>query len=417
MLHTLIADFASALHRNGAPAHAVEGLALELLEVWEGSGSIVSSPTAVWLEVGDRTRVLRLQPGDPDLAQLAALYAWHARVLDERPSVERAQASLAPLLVPGRRWSRRAEAAMFALASGSAGWLIGGSLPDLVGATLGGLAVFAALEALATPAWRPLATVLVGTLAGLAGGIAGLFGATPAAVAIGSVIVVLPGLGMTMAVAEVSAGHWSSGSARLLGAFATAAHLAGGLALGAGITTVLPLAPVAPHLPGAALVVPVVAPVAFGVLLRATPAQIPVITGVSAFGFAIATGVGGPTGAGLAALAVGLVANALSRLRGLPALATSLPGILLLVPGSVGVRGIGQLLADDAVSGTLTAVDALTAAGALALGLLASHALLPARQAASSSPSSGGPSVRSCQVGAFLQKRSHPIISTSQRRT
>ncbi|MEZ4321505.1 MAG: threonine/serine exporter family protein [Myxococcota bacterium] len=375
----MIATFAASLHRSGAPAHVVESLVLDLLEAYGCAGSVVASPTAIWLEVGDRTRVLRLQPGESDLERLTELYAWHERVCTSADARRTARDDLARILDRPARWSLRSEGIAFVIATSSAGWLLGGSAADLVGGAVGGLLVWATLG-VAAPAWRPLLMVVVGVLGGIVGALAGLVGASPASVALASIIVVVPGLGMTIAVAEVAEGHWSSGSARLLGAFGSAAQLAAGLVVGAALTSGLVPAPHAASLPGAFVAVPLLAPLAFAVLLRARPDQIPVVTLVSALGFAVSSHLGGPAGAGVAALGVGLVANLLARVRGTPALATSVPGILLLVPGSVGVRSIGQLLDNDALAGTQTAADALAAAGALALGLITAHALLPARR-------------------------------------
>ena len=52
-----------------------------------------------------------------------------------------------------------------------------------------------------------------------------------------------------------------------------------------------------------------------------------------------------------------------------------LPGVLLLVPGTVGVHGVEQLLAFDIDGGLATAVRAIELAGALAGGLFAGQAL------------------------------------------
>jgi uncharacterized membrane protein YjjB (DUF3815 family) len=373
-----IARFAAALHGAGAPAHIIEALVSELFAAERLEGTVVASPTAIWLAVDDRARVLRLEPGDLHLDRLAALYAWHARATRDPTAADLEPALDGLTAPPTSPWSARAQHLAFAGVAGIAGWLIGGSPIDLVAGTVGGLYLQPALAALSAPSWRPIAMVVVGLLGGLFGGFAGLAGAHPAAVALATVIVVVPGLGMTVALAEVAAGHWSAGGARLLGALASAGQLAAGLAMGAAATAVLPQAEFGWALAGASIAAPLFGAPLFAVLLHARPSQIPATMGVSALGFAIAAAIPGPMGAGLAALAVGLAANLLTRTVGVPSLATSVPGILLLVPGSVGVRGFGQLVAGD-LAGTQTAVDALFAAGALALGLLAAHALLPAR--------------------------------------
>jgi uncharacterized membrane protein YjjB (DUF3815 family) len=54
-----------------------------------------------------------------------------------------------------------------------------------------------------------------------------------------------------------------------------------------------------------------------------------------------------------------------------------LPGLALLLPGSIGFRGVQGLLASDTVGGISTAVGALSAAAAIAAGLLVANALVP----------------------------------------
>lgn len=79
----------------------------------------------------------------------------------------------------------------------------------------------------------------------------------------------------------------------------------------------------------------------------------------------------------LAALFIGLVGSMYARWRRRPTLAVVLPGLGLLLPGSIGFRGVQGLLASDTVGGIGTAVGALSVAAAIAAGLLVANALLP----------------------------------------
>ncbi len=56
-------------------------------------------------------------------------------------------------------------------------------------------------------------------------------------------------------------------------------------------------------------------------------------------------------------------------------------GILVLVPGSIGVRGVKALMDDDVVSGIQFGFSMLTIALSIIVGLFVSHLLLPLKRA------------------------------------
>jgi uncharacterized membrane protein YjjB (DUF3815 family) len=56
----------------------------------------------------------------------------------------------------------------------------------------------------------------------------------------------------------------------------------------------------------------------------------------------------------MAALAVGLSGSLYARITGHQPVITTISGILMLVPGSLGVRGVAAFLSDDVVSGVST---------------------------------------------------------------
>jgi uncharacterized membrane protein YjjB (DUF3815 family) len=56
------------------------------------------------------------------------------------------------------------------------------------------------------------------------------------------------------------------------------------------------------------------------------------------------------------------------------------PGLMLLVPGSVGFRSLASLLERDVVAGVDTAFSMLMVAVALVAGLLSANALVPPRK-------------------------------------
>ena len=92
------------------------------------------------------------------------------------------------------------------------------------------------------------------------------------------------------------------------------------------------------------------------------------------------------------ALAVGLASGLYQRLRRLPSSIPLVPGILMLVPGSIGYRSLTALLAEEVVPGIQTAFRMLLVAASLVAGLLISSALTVERRDRSGrGPAAGAP--------------------------
>ncbi len=82
-------------------------------------------------------------------------------------------------------------------------------------------------------------------------------------------------------------------------------------------------------------------------------------------------------GVGTGALLVGLLGNLRFRLWGQPSEVTDLPGILLIVPGSLGFESLHHLLEQETLLGLNTAFAMTTTAVTLVIGLLLANLLLP----------------------------------------
>ena len=124
-----------------------------------------------------------------------------------------------------------------------------------------------------------------------------------------------------------------------------------------------------------------VATAAFTVLLGARPRDagwIAVACGLS-YGAALlgAHALGAELGAFVAAATVGVASNLFARGLRRPATLLRLPGLLLLVPGSLGFRSLSSLLAADTIAGTDGLFRAALVTVALAVGLFAADLLLP----------------------------------------
>ena len=77
------------------------------------------------------------------------------------------------------------------------------------------------------------------------------------------------------------------------------------------------------------------------------------------------------------AFAVGILGSAVARWADKPAALIEVPGILVLVPGSIGFRSITAMLENQVVSGLETAFRVLLIAMSLVAGLLMANLVLP----------------------------------------
>lgn len=82
----------------------------------------------------------------------------------------------------------------------------------------------------------------------------------------------------------------------------------------------------------------------------------------------------------VAALLVGLFANGYARVTNRPSAVAMLPGIILLVPGSVGFRSFDALLKHDVLAGINSAFGMILVAVSLVAGLLIANVAAPAEE-------------------------------------
>jgi len=216
-------------------------------------------------------------------------------------------------------------------------------------------------------------------------------------VVIAALIVLMPGLTLTTAVTELATGQLVTGTARFAGAMVTLFKLTFGSVAGAQIVNALHWTPRLAQGTTLPAVVEVVATLAaafsFAILFRAARRDIPlvmlsavmgyVLTRVASTWFAPAEPAPGITFAGavfFSSLVMAAVANVYGRVARRPGTLVRLPSIMLLVPGSVGFRGLASLMERDYTLGMETAVAVLSALVALMAGLLFGSVLVAPRR-------------------------------------
>ena len=385
-----------ALHGAGNAAHRIEE-GMEVAARRLGlAGQFFSTPTALFAAFGDgaggarRTILERVRPGEVNLERMAELDGLLADLASGELDPARAAARLGPL-DRAPRWGAALGTVSFALISGAAAQFLGGGAREVaaaaaLGLLVGGLASLAARAPAVGRLFEPLAALLAS------------FAATVAAVAwpplsvllvmLAGIIVLVPGLTLTVAISELATRQLVSGSARLMGAVAIFFGIALGVAVGGrlGAALVGTPQPFEPEPLGALWRWPALlaAAAALTVLLRARPRDagwillggVLAIEGVRLGGLLL----GPQLGAFLGALAVGVGGNLYARVGHRPAQMVQVPGLILLVPGSLGFRSLAALLEQDVLAGVQTAFTTTLVAIALATGILLANVVLPPRR-------------------------------------
>lgn len=375
--HPFAVAYATALQRSGETTAQVEREVTAVLAARGIEATVMATPTALWVDVGLSARVVRTTPDTPRLDLQGAVRSIGAAVAAGELSAERGVASLAQCLAASGPYPKSIEQAAFAVVSGASAALLGGRSADVIAALALGAVAFAVADACGRkPGLTLLAAPVAALVVALLAAPAALFGATPALVALSGVIVFAPGLQLTLGMAEAASGHWTSGAARLVGAITASALLAASLALPAAFIPDFPqwVAPL-PLPAGASLVALLAGALAVSVLCKTPAAELAIAVTLALVSVSLARAIPGPSGALFGAWLATAAANAMGRNTRLsPGLA--LPGLLLLVPGSVGVQGASLLIGQSLILGLQTALSAGIIACALAVGLLLGHALV-----------------------------------------
>ena len=387
-----VLELGTRLHECGTPADRLEQT-LELVSDRLGLvGAFFSTPTSLWTGFGEpenqRVLLSRIRAGDVDLERLVLVDQLAGRVARGEILPYRARFELRGIQSKPPRYPRWLRAGCFALASSAAAIFLGGSWIDAASGGVIGLAIGALV--VATASMRDIAR-LTDFLAGLIAAAAAtaisvlIPGASLTVITLAGVIVLIPGLTLTIALRELASRHLVSGTARLTHALMIFIAIGFGVALGRALAEPLGTGSPGAAAPQWALALGLaVAPVAFMVLFKARPkdALSIFIAGLVGFGGARlgAYALGPELGASVGAFALACAANADARIRRLPSAVTLMPGLLLLVPGSIGFRSVDALLAADATGGLQTAFTAVLIATGIVAGLLLANVVLPSRQ-------------------------------------
>ncbi len=337
--------------------------------------------------------MIRVNPGEVNLGKLSDVDDVVRDVLHHGLSPREGSARLDKISIAEVRYGTVANVLSFGVISAASALLLGGGIEELgiasvIGLITGLLSVIAHRSKRFGRVFTAVAALLAAMIATGATQLVGAYSVPTATLA--GIIALLPGFTLTVALAELSTQHLASGTARMSGAFVVFLELIFGVALGTAIIMAvlgierLPVEK-AHTLPAWVQLVPlVVMPLALTVRLRAHARDaiwILITGGLAIAGSRLGSYLLTPQiGAFLGALTVGIASNVFARTFNRPSVTTWVPGLLLLVPGSVGFRSFTSLLDNEVVVGVETAFKMILSAVALVAGTFMANVIMPPRR-------------------------------------
>jgi uncharacterized membrane protein YjjP (DUF1212 family) len=394
-----VAEVGALAARYGSPAYRIENLVRVVAAVERHDAEAFALPTGLFLTVQPRGRrlapvhrMVRLVDWTIDLDRLLLVDGIFNDVAAGRASIDEGRAALHDLEARPPVYPRLARWLAAALTTGGVAVLLRGRLVDVGAAVLVGLALYAMGRLLGRHRdarfLHDFAGAVVASL--LAGAVTlALPRASRDVVLLAGMITLYPGMTLTTGLAELTQKNLVAGGARLMEALVTFLSLAFGIALSVALyrlTSIeIPAAHAREALPWPAQVAGVVAlstglGVGFHMPRRLLWAAL--FSGGLAW---LAMLLGGrvlPThiASFAAATLVCSAANLLARHTGRPAQLYHLPGMMLLVPGSLGFLSFDDFVRGTYLAGAEKLVAMSLVAGGLVMGVLLANVLVPPKK-------------------------------------
>jgi len=396
-----VVELAGHLHTYGTTAQRLEGAIISVAERLGIACEPWCNPTGMILTFSDPerppgesdiSRVVRVPPGEVHLGKLCEVDQIAEDVVAGRLGLAEGYAALRAL----ERKPARRNQYLHALAHGLTAAAIAGlmRLPWLEIGVSGLTGLLVGLLVLTANSYPSLKDAGDAVNAAAAATLAALIAAfivplNLSIVIIASLIALMPGLTLTNAFSELASQHLVSGTARISGAVSTLLKLTIGVMVA---LTALQVMGVEPQLRAGNLqpqwvewaAVPCAA-LAFAVLFRAKARDYPKAMLAATAGYLIARMAGmawgDAAGVFLSALVATVAGNGYARWYNRPGALIRVPGIIMLVPGSISMRSLlSSVQAQNMLAGQETAILVLQTLMALIAGLLIGNLILPARR-------------------------------------
>ncbi|MDA7978465.1 MAG: threonine/serine exporter family protein [Pirellulales bacterium] len=390
----LVIELARMLHTSGTPAHELEERMQNVSRILGAPAKFFSTPTSLFVSFDcfeRNTALIRVTPGSVNLAKLSQLHELQSQIENDELPPAKVWSQLQAIERMPPRYGAVTTLASFCLIGGGAAVFFGGHAMEILFSGLISLMVGLVVQFCSTRSQTQhlidlAAAFLTTVLVHLAGWVAPTLSLD--VTMISSLIILLPGLGITVAINELATQNLASGTARMAGAMTTFISMGFGVVMGRGLMLWLLTEPAEVALSplpwewiaGATIV----CSFAFVVLFQAQAKDLVwiLLAAMISYGGARLGGVvfGSEAAAWTGSFLLGIASNLFARYLDRPAAVMQVPGMILLVPGSVGFVSLFALLDHDIQNGIGTAFSMALVAVSIVAGLLMANALVPTRR-------------------------------------
>ena len=386
-----------ALHTYGVPSYELERLMTNVADQLGYGLQATVVPTSITMtfiqdEDKPRTYVIRSNSGEVNVDKLSRTIDVAYAVINDEITTEQGAKELTEITNSAPLHSKSWMILCFMLVSTAICRIFGGGIPEIITASVTGLVVgvfvnVGDLRSETVSNLMPALSAFLATLISFAFNYWIGLSSTYIPVVSG-IIVLVPGMMLTIAMAELATQNLVSGTARLLGSVVIFIQMIFGVAIGAQLAALFfgeaSITTMIDHqLPRWTVWIAIlVSSWSLMMLFQVRSRHLPWIVITTASSFFVSRWAGGElgaaTGAFFGALTVGVFANLAYRIKQVPTAAVMMPGFIILVPGSVGFRSLTEILDHNIIGGLESAFNMIIVGISLITGLLISSiATLP----------------------------------------
>ena len=386
-----------ALHTYGVPSYELERLMTNVADQLGYGLQATVVPTSITMtfiqdEDKPRTYVIRSNSGEVNVDKLSRTIDVAYAVINGEITTEKGAKELTDITNSAPLHSKWWMILCFMLVSTAICRIFGGGIPEIITASVTCLIVgvfvnIGGLRSETVSNLMPALSAFLATLISFAFNYWIGLSSTYIPVVSG-IIVLVPGMMLTIAMAELATQNLVSGTARLLGSVVIFIQMIFGVAIGSQVAAIFfgqasITTSIDHQLPQWTVwIAIVVSSWSLMMLFQTRSRHLLWVIATTASSFFVSrwagAELGAATGAFFGALTVGVFANLAYRIKQVPTAAVMMPGFIILVPGSVGFRSLTEILDHNIIGGLETAFNMIIVGISLITGLLVSSiATLP----------------------------------------
>lgn len=399
-IRKFIVKLGKMLHKYGTPAFRLEAYLLEVAQYLGVHASFIATPTSltviIWSDKheDEYNTAARLMPGDLDLHALSLTDELASSLLKGELTLTQADQRLDQIDALPSPYNKGITGMAFGLSTGAFAMMMGASWSEILwSAGLGLLAYIWSLWSLRSKRVKLMLEPATAFIAGILASAIGCYldpGINIPLIVLSSVIVFVPGLALTIGLAELSNRNMVSGTARTMDAVMQLFKLYFGAFLGitAGFTlfgeNVYEPARSLPY--WATWLAVFLLTLSLVAMFRTRPKHIPWAIAAAFMAYGATTWgamyMDNGLGAFVGAFALGVFANAFTRVANQPSAIVAMHGLIVLVPGSKSYIGLNSFISgQDFVKADNIGQEVFFIFMSLVAGLIFANVVMPTKKA------------------------------------